>query len=206
MKKTTGYTTPITRETDRWPVKGFDFDNEIKKMKRWLQNRLNYLNPIIEAYPEPEDDDIIINIPDEFTVVGTVEKAYTLRFSSGYSQNVSVEVNPEEIADVIGVDASTLSKTTLELVPLNADGTVGNNTAAKEYGAWFDENSDTNPWAIGHVYIESNSLFSLACGCHPENCRGGDVHTVTMQYRHLPSAKAVNLKVTFTIQGGGWWW
>ena len=69
-----------------------------------------------------------------------------------------------------------------------------------------DKNGDTNPWANGHVYIESNSLFSLACGCHPENCRGGDVHTVTMQYRHLPSAKAVTLKVTFTIQGGGWWW
>ena len=203
-KQTTGYTTPITRETDRWPLKGFDFDTEIKKMMRWLRNRLNYLNPIIEAYPEPDDDDIII-IPDDYTVAGTIEKAYTLQFSRGYSQYVSVEVDPEEIADLIGDDAENLSKKTLELLPLNSDGTVGNNTAAKEYGAWFDQNGDTNQWANGHVYIESDELFNMACGCHPNNFRGGDVHTVTMQYRHHPTAKAVNLKVTFTIEGG-WSW
>lgn len=204
-KQTNGYTTPITREAERWPLKGFDFDTEIKKMMRWLRNRLNYLNPIIEAYPEPDDDDDIIIIPDEYTVAGTIEKAYTLQFSRGYSQYVSVEVDPEEIAELIGDDAENLSKKTLELLPLNSDGTVGNNTAAKEYGAWFDQNGDTNQWSNGHVYIESDELFNMACGCHPNNCRGGDVHTVTMQYRHLPSAKAVNLKVTFTIQGGGGW-
>lgn len=203
-----GYTTPITRDKTRWPVRGFDFDTEIGKMKKWLQNRLNYLTPVINAYPEPEDDEggEVIIIPDEFTIVGTIEKSYTLQYASGYSQNVSVNVTKDELANLLEVDPTTLNQSTIDLVPLNADGSEGNNTAAKDYGAWFDDDGNTNPWAQGHVYIESNDLFSLACGCHPQNCWGGDEHTVTMQYRHLPSAKAVNLRVTFTIEGSGWWW
>ena len=206
-KATAGYTTPITRESTRWPVKGFDFDTEIGKMKKWLQNRLKYLNPIIAAYPEPEDEEEI-EIPDEYVVAGTIKQSYTMQFNRGYSQNVTVEVEPQELAEVLGVDVATLSNSTLELVPLNADGSEGSNTAAKTYGAWFDEYGDTNDYYNGnvHVYIESDNLFSLACGCHPNNCGANHTHTVTLQYRHYPTGKAVNLEVTFTIQGGGWWW
>ena len=210
VKQPTGYTTPITRETTRWPIKNFDFDTEIGKMKKWLQNRLKYLNPIIAAYPEPEDEEIIV-IPDEYTLAGTIRKSYTMQFSKGYSQNVRVEVDAEELATLLEVDANSLSTNTLDLVPLDADGTEGMNTAAKTYGAWFDVNGDTNDYYYGnvHVYIESDNLFSLACGCHPNNCAANHEHTVTMQYRHYPSGKAVNLEVTFTIQGGGgglWNW
>ncbi len=206
-KQPQGYTTPATRESTRWPIRGFDFDTEIGKMKKWLQNRLKYLNPIIAAYPEPEDEGgEVIVIPDEYTLVGTIEKSYTLQYSGGYKQDVSVTVSRDELAKLLDVEPGTLDETTLDLVPLNADGTEGNNTAAKEYGAWFDDDGNTNAWAQGHVYIESDDLFSLACGCHPDNCWGGDEHTITMQYRHLPSAKAVNLQATFTIEGGGGWW
>lgn len=206
-KKPHGYSTPILRDTERWPVRNFTVAEETKKLKDWLKNRTEYLTPIIAAYPNPEGDDDPIDIPDEYSVVGTINKAYTLDYPSGYSQDVSVQVDKDELAAILGVEASTLNATTLDLVPLNSDGTEGNNTAAKNYGAWFDYDGDTNDWGYGHVYIESNDLFTLACGCHPDNCDSGDEHTVTMQYRHHETAKAVNLVVTFTIEGESnpWW-
>lgn len=210
-KQTTGYTTPITRETTRWPLKGFDFDTEIKKMQTWLKKRLNYLTPIINAYPEPDDDEQQeIVIPDEYTVVGTIKKSYSMQFNLNYSQTVKVEVTRDELAKYLGVEASTLSSSTLDLVPLDSDGMEGSNTAAKTYGAWFDADGDTNDYYYGdvHVFIESDDLFTMSCGCHPDNCAANDIHTVTLQYRHYPTAKAVNLQVTFTIKsggGGGWW-
>ena len=203
-----GYTSPFTRETERWPIRNFTVGTETNKMKRWLKNRLDYLNPIIAAYPEPEDDDDqpVIIIPDEYEVVGTIEKAYTLQFSGGYTQSVTVDVTADELATLLGVDASSLSESTLDLKPLNADGSEGSNTAAGTYGAWFDANGDTNEWGYGHVYLESDNIFTIRCGCHPDNCAGGDEHTVMMQYQHPQSAKAVNLKVTFTIEGNGGGW
>ncbi|MBQ2199843.1 MAG: DUF4859 domain-containing protein, partial [Bacteroidaceae bacterium] len=91
----------------------------------------------------------------------------------------------------------------MELVPLNSDGSEGNNTAAGTYGAWFDEYGDTNSWGRGHVYIESNNLYIWNYGCHPNNCSPWDGnHTVTMQYQYNDSGtlKLVNIVVTFHIQ------
>lgn len=205
-KKTQGYSSPYVRDSERWPANGFNFSTEIEKMKKWLKNRLDFLNPVIEAYPEP-DDTGEIEIPDEYSLVGTIKQEYSLQYNLNYSQNVQVKVDKTELARLFGVDAATLTSSTLDLVPLNySDGTEGTNTAAKNYGAWFDDQGDTNAWEYGHVYIESNDLFTLNCGCHPDNCYSGDTHTVLMQYRHHEKAKAVNLQVKFTIEGGGWWW
>lgn len=194
-KNPTGYTTPITRETTRWPVKGFDFDTEIGKMKKWLQNRLKYLNPIIAAYPESEEQEI--------EIVGRIKKSYNLQFRLGYSQYTTVEVDKIEVASLLGVEETMLNENSIGLVPINSDGSEGDNTAAGKYGAWFDADGDTNEYYGGdvHVFIESDDLFSMACGCHPQNCGSNHKHTVTMQYRYYPTAKAVNLEVTFTVQG-----
>ncbi len=191
-KQTQGYTTPITRESTRWPTRGFDFDTEISKMKKWLQNRLKFLNPIIAAYPEPESDEI--------NIVGTIKRIYTMQFSLGYHQYIRVDVDKSEIADLFGVDDSMLTESSMGLIPLNSDGSEGDNTAAGQYGAWFDASGDTNNYNYGnvHVFIESDDPFSMSCGCHPWNCAVNHTHTVTMQYRY--EDKAVNLEVTFNIK------
>ena len=180
--------------------------DETAKMKTWLKNRAAYVNTLVANYPEPDGGG---GETQGYTVVGTLSKSYTLQLSSGYSQSVSVTCSASELAPLLGVDASTLTDATLDLVPLNADGSEGDNTAAKTYGAWFDEYGDTNDYSYGdvRVYIESDNLFRLNCGCHPDNCDGGgEQYTVTLQYRHLPTQKAVNLKVTFTVEGSSWWW
>ena len=111
------------------------------------------------------------------------------------------------------MNPSTLSAANLDLVPLNADGSEGTNTAAKTYGAWFDDEGNTTNYSSGfpYVYLESDDLFSWACGCHPYNSQSGTVHPVVMQYRYASpdgQGKAVNVSVTFTLTGGGggWWW
>lgn len=205
-------TSPMIRETDRWPVPGFVHATEVQKMKAWLDGRMTYLNPLIAGIPEGGDDtsDPIVP-PTGYTVVGTIEKSYTLNLSGGYSQSVRVEISDTEVASMLGVSASSLSSANLDLVPLNSDGSEGTNTAAGTYGAWFDDEGNTTNFNSGfpYVYLESDDLFTWACGCHPYNSQSGEVHPVTMQYRYAGKdgkGKAVNVAVTFTLSGGGWWW
>ena len=205
-------TSPMIRETDRWPVSGFVHATEVEKMKTWLNGRMEYLNSLIAGIPEGKDDtgDPTV-LPTNYMLMGTIEQSYEMTLSGGYSQNVRVEVSKNQVAAVLGVNPSTLSTSTLDLVPLNADGSEGTNTAAKTYGAWFDDEGNTTNFNSGfpYVYLESDDLFSWACGCHPYNSQSGEVHPVVMQYRYAApdgQGKAVNVAVTFTLTGGGWWW
>lgn len=163
---------------------------ELKKMSAWLQNRKAYLDGVIEAYPAGSDEVIEVVDPEDMQVVKTIQVTKDCDYNSGYSQwgNISIAKNDVEAA---------LGGAPTELVPLNADGSEGTNTAAKNYGAWFDAEGDTGAWRVGHVYIESDDLYSWAYGCHPNNCRHNESHTVTMQYRR--GAKAVNVVVTFHV-------
>lgn len=203
------YTSPQGREDKRWPISGFTPSNERLKMKKWLKNRLTYINSLIDVIPLPEDreDPDIPDLPTSYKISGTITKAYTMQQSGGYSQNFKVEIDKDEVAALLGTDASELTPATLALVPLNADGSEGSNTAAGTYGAWFDDDGNTTNFNSGYpyVYLESNDLFSWHCGCHPNNSWSCDDCTVTMQYRHAATASAVNVRVSFSIQGG-WWW
>lgn len=204
-------TSPQLREDARWPISGFKATSERNKMHTWLLNRLTYLNGMVDRIPVPADGDDpdVPDIPSGYTLKGTIRKTYTLQQRSGYSQNVRIEVDASEVATLLGIQASALTQATLDLVPLNADGSEGNNTAAGTFGAWFDDEGNTTNFQSGfpYVYIESDELFSWACGCHPTNSQSADPCTAVMQYRHTPTAGAVNVKVTFEIKsGGGWWW
>ncbi len=183
------------RDIARWPIKGKNIDTEVDKMHSWLTNRLSYINKVVAAYPsgspyvpndDPAEDDA------DYTIVnGELVVHKTLDFSRGYSQLGTIDLPKEVVSQLMGVTPNTL-------VPLNADGSQGSNTAAGLYGAWFDEYGNTNSWSWGHVYIESNDLYTWHYGCHPDNCRSGDTHTVRMQYGR--SRKQLNVTVTFTIK------
>ena len=202
------YTSPQQRETERWPIKGFTQNAEVKKMKAWLQNRLTYIDDLVQNYPTGDEDPIVE--PTDYVDVGTITTDITMEFSKGYSQDVRIEIDKAELASLLGVSTSQLSTRTLNLVPLDADGTEGSNTAAGTYGAWFDANGNTADFNYGnvHVYIESGDLYSWACGCHPRNCADGHTHTVRMQYRYATGTslgKSVTVVVNFTLgkNGGG---
>lgn len=193
-----------TRDTERWPLYSvlnngwwgsttihFKPDEEISKMSTWLKNRKKYLDDVIANYPAGSDEVEEIIDPEDIKVVATIEKSQSCKFSSGYSQSGRITISKSEVETALGGTPS-------ELVPLNADGTEGRNTAAGTYGAWFDDNG-TQEWGGGaHVYIESDDMFSWAYGCHPDNCSSRDKHTVTMQYRR--GGKAVNVVVEFTLK------
>ena len=180
-----------SRDLRRWPMRTNNIihqtQTEIQKMSNWLRDRKNFLDNIIANYPDGNDDIIDGNV----TVVATLTKTQSVNYATGYSQSGKISLNRNEISAILG-GAPT------DLVPLNADGTEGNNTAAKTYGAWFDNEGNTNDWGWGHVYIESDNLYSWSYGCHPSNCWYGDTHTVTLQYRL--KNKAVNVRVTFNVQ------
>lgn len=203
-----GYSSPASREAVRWPLRGFDSTTETNKMKRWLQNRLSYLNEVIAAYPVPEEQPKV----DGEVLVGTLSQSAYIDWYSEYSQSGSIDVSRTTLAQMMGVDASQLTAGRLSLVPLNADGSEGTNTAAKTYGAWFDANGNTANYSTDdvHVFIESDNLFSwnYGCRCYSNSwwgggnyCQRGDVHVVMMQYRLNVDGtlKKVNVVVTFHV-------
>ncbi len=190
---------PIQRESERWPLQGFDVGTETAKLKRWLQNRMDYLTPMIAAFPEPEET-------GKTELAGIINKKIQLDKSLGYHQDVNIRVAPSEVAEILGLDESALDESKLDLVPLNSDGKEGSNTAAGKYGAWFDADGNTASFSGAvHVYIESNDLFTWACGCHPDKCPGDDTHTVMMQYRYTEgvNVKLVNVVVLFYFDESG---
>lgn len=207
LNEAQGNSSPWIREQERWPISGFAPDEEIAKMQSWLQNRLAFLNGRIAQFP-----DSVQTVSGDYQLVGTLTKDCTLDFSRGYTQNVTIQVDVAELATLLGVESSSLSTSNLTLVPIDADGTEGENTAAKTYGAWFDADGNTVSYAgDSHVFIESDDLWNWDCGCHPSNCQRGDAHTVSMQYRYVSDTGqglSVNVQVNFTVQGkgGGWSW
>lgn len=179
------------RDCKAWPLKyhskTFKPETELENMAQWLSARKNYLDGVIRGYPD--GDDVIID--GNITVLTTIKKTQAINFNGGYNQTGKININQNEITAILG-------GTPTALVPLNIDGSEGNNTAARAYGAWFNDEGNTAPWAQGHVFIESDELYSWYYGCHPYNCLYYDTHTVTMQYRL--KNKAINVEVTFNVE------
>ena len=203
---------PYDRDYKRWPITDTGEEDggwwsqaepiviadEIQKMKTWLQNRTAYLDKVINAYGGASGDDYgVISTSVSGTTITVNAK---MDASGGYTQSFSIDIDMATVAELMGLTESQLQSSSVSLVPLNSDGSEGRNTAAGQYGAWFDANGDTKEWSYGHVYIESNDLWSWGCGCHPANCESGDTHTVNMQYKVKVSGKTK--KVTVIVNFG----
>lgn len=188
------------RDVVRWPLKypsrprsNYVVKDEIQKMSNWLQNRKNYLDGVIAGYPAGAEPAVVIAEPVVKVENGAVYVTAVMEFADGYNQDYRITIDKSKIESLLGGAPTAL-------VPLDTNGYEGWNTAAGTYGAWFDANGDTASyqWGNVHVYIESNELYSWSYGCHPNNCKSGDVHTVTMQYQR--GNKTVDVIVTFTIK------
>ncbi len=185
----------IDREENRWPI-GKSTLTEIERMKTWLVNRKDYLNGVVANYSNPVSST---------RLCGTVSKAVTMKHSKGYGQDVTIDINPTEIAALMGISIAELTSANLVILPLNRDGSVGsNNTNGTNGGGWFNADGNPRDWGQGHVYIEVfDNLFSWNCGLRNDwgFCEVGHTHTVTMQYQYPGEEEnlAVNVDVTFTI-------
>lgn len=184
------------RDIARWPLavpgarnQYFDVETELKKMSEWLKNRKVYLDEVIAHYPET--DEMPSGEPAMEVKDGKVIVTANVNFASGYSQPYSIKIDGSVIGRMLGGTPTSLQ-------PLDADRSVGSNTAAGVYGAWFDEDGDTNSWGFGHVYIEADELYNWRFGCHPGNCQSGDEHTVRMRYGR--GGKTIDVEVRFIVK------
>lgn len=196
---------PMSREMSRWPISGKTFSTEVSKMHEWLLNRAAYLDGIIAAYPNP-DGSAVTPVDPTGKVDGTITVNVAMDWSKGYSQTSKVAVSKAQFLQLIGVSESDYNRNRLTIVPLNSDGTVGENHTNGTYGAWFDEDGDAGYYDDGHVYIEVfDDLFNWNCGLYQQNCYDSS-HTVTMQMQYTTDSgvKKVNVVVNFTINLGYW--
>lgn len=198
---------PMARDQRRFPTSGFTPATEIAKMKKWLENRRDFMDNLINNIPVPEE---VIPVEGE-TMVGTLTYNVELAKGNGYNQDVKVNVNFNDFCKLLGINYSEYNANNIiDIVPINPDGTVGHNTAAGKYGAWFNSEGYTTAWGEdSHVFIEiGDDVFNWACGCHPDICRGDDKHQVTMQFQYQVGNvnKKINIVVNFTVTGNGGWW
>ena len=188
-----------TRDSERWPI-GKSPVTEANKMNTWLRNRKAYMDEVIASYPVPKYEG-----PVHTVFCGSIPLNLTLQYSTGYDQNVKINVPAEQVAALMGISVDELMSAPLTIVPLHRDGSVGDNRTNGNFGGWF--NGDGNPydWGQGHVYIEVfNDLFSWDCGVRAGNghCERGHSHDVTMQYRYEKVNKllTVNVDIKFTVE------
>ena len=196
----------IGREFKRWPLAGKTFDTEVERMHEWLKNRLVHMNYLIAAIPEPAD---VVPTTNE-KLCGTIKTSVNMDWNNGFTQTNKVTVNKQRVAHLMGINANQLQDSELSIVPLNRDGTEGQNHTNGTFGGWFDEDGNPGYFGDGHVYIEVfEDLWTWSCGLYQNNCYD-DSHTVTMQYQypHEGTLLKVNIEVSVNISniGGGWWW
>jgi len=188
----------MTREAARWPISGKNFSDELRNMYYWLLNRVSYLNKIIADYPLPASTDPISS--EQFCGTLTVNTA--LDWDLGYSQTHKVNIDPTALSQLLGIASTSFNASNITaIVPLNTDGTEGENHTNGVYGGWFDKDGNPRYFAEGHVYIEVFSdLLHWNCGLQQALCSDSQ-HTVTMQLQYHDGTvlKKVNIKVVFAI-------
>ena len=143
-------------------------------------------------------------VASDFTVQETLYYDLTLSKRSGYD-GPALYVNQDDVVDALGTTRDkfndAFNKNQIQLVPLNADGTDGENTASGDYGAWFGANGTTYWGSDDLVYLEisSRDVFTYSTGCHSSHVNVGDVVTVRMQYRDLTTLNACNVYIDAAI-------
>ncbi len=186
----------IDREQERWPLSGKKFETELNKMHQWLQNRLTHITYLIAGIPEVDSTPI-----SDGKLCGTITTDVVMDWNLGYGQSQQVKVSKQKVLQLMGLAANDLQEANLNIVPLNSDGTEGENHTNGVFGAWFNEANDPRYFDEGHVYIEVfQDLWNWNCGLHQWVC-WDDTHTVTMQYQypHQGTLLKVNVQVNFTI-------
>jgi len=182
----------------------FSVANEIEKMKTWLQSRTSYLDQIINAYPIHEDNDeneSKYGILNTYISGANIDIYLMLNQADGYTQDGHIEINPATLAEILGLSENDIDNSTVTLSALNVNGTVGGHTAQGTWGAWFDVEGNVANWASAHVFVEptnktTSNVYSWVYGCHPDNCRMGDQHTVRMRYSITRNGQTSYVTVT----------
>lgn len=185
----------LEREFQQWPISGKRFDTELEKMHTWLNNRAKHMTYLISNIPEVD----VTPVTKE-KLCGTITTNVTMDWNAGYNQNNKVKVSKQKVMQLMGL--SSLEEANLSIVPLNSDGTEGENHTNGTYGGWFNGENNPRYFGEGHVYIEVFSdLWNWNCGLHQDVCWDNS-HTATMQYQYpyQGTLLKVNIQVNFTIQ------
>lgn len=208
------------RDFQRWPLTrttgggwwgggqtvSYVIADEIEKMRTWLNGRTAYLNTIINAYPqsgsEGDDDETEYGVLNTYTDGTNIDIYVVMSKADGYTQSDRIEIDPEMLAQALGISEAEINNATVSLTSLNSNGSVGRRTGEGTWGAWFNDAGDVVSWnSNSHVYINpsnttTSDVYSWSYGCHPSICSTGDEHTVKMRYSVTRSRQTLYVYVT----------
>ena len=183
---------PIVENSSWWQPETYDVNQELSKMKTWLDNRVAYLDKVINAYPqtgsEGIDEQPEYGILNTFISGNNIDVYAMLSLADGYSQAAYIEISPNTLAEMLGLSMNDFNNAQVRLSALNANGSTGGHTAQGAWGAWFDDKGNVeNYGGNSRVFIEPKNLstsdvYSWNYGCHPNNCQKGDQYVATMRY------------------------
>ena len=202
---------PIVHNTGWGKVTTYDVAEELSKMRSWLDNRVAYLDEVINAYPqtgtEGVGDQPAYGILNTIISDNNIDIYTMLSLADGYSQEDHIEISPNTLADILGLSINDFNSTQVKLNALNANGSTGGHTAQGTWGAWFDSNGNVvDYYGNSHVYIEpmntkTSDMYAWNYGCHPQHCVIGEQHNATMRYtvKRNRQISYINVNVHFGI-------
>ena len=183
---------PIVDTPSWWQPATYDVNQELAKMKTWLDNRVAYLDQVINAYPQTGTEEIgeepKYGILNTFISENRIDIFTMLSLADGYSQADHIEIDPNTLADMLGLSINDFNNTRVKLNALNANGSTGGHTAQGTWGAWFDNDGNVEDYGgNSRVFIEPKNLstsdvYSWNYGCHPNHCQKGDQYVASMCY------------------------
>ncbi len=133
-------------------------------------------------------------------VLGTL--TYELSMSkTGYGQG-TVSVAAADVAEVLGLTTAEVrtraNSGQLDCVPMNADWSVGENTAGSTYGAWFGSTGTVDWGSDAICYLEGSTMWRFDYGAYESNTATSC--TMRLQYRDLDEWIGCNAVFSVTLK------
>jgi len=189
-----------------WGISNYNPAEEVSKLRRWLNDRFDYLDAVIAAYDENPTGGGSPLPADEVEIVDTV----TLTASypqDGHHFGTRLYPSSDDcsvISKALGIEVSQIPSLLAEgalRLAHNSGGTLlwdTNASDAEGIGFWFDSQANVSPYGNdSSVYVElSYYEFCFVLGKHPTQCAPGRYEVnIVLAY----GSRAVQVDLTITI-------
>ncbi len=187
----------MERDYEKWSIDRY-YDTEINRMGDWLSDRIPILMEVVNNYPEG-------SIPAVRKDHGEISINVNMSYRLGYQQSVTVKIDENEVLSKLLISKSQLYSDALRIVPLNTDGSEGENNTNGIFGGWFEADNNPGVWANSRVFIEVyQDLCNWECGLRAgENYSNvDDNYSVKMQFQYTINAEMRTLTIIVNFKIG----
>jgi len=197
-------------DMDLWDIDNYTHSTEVSKLKTWLKNRFNYLDGVINAYP----DDPVNNSssstsesdPTKAKVAAEINLSTSFR-QDGHHKGAEISLDSDQqsqIASALGLGSfsavySLYNAGSITYCAAEPDGTFETSFTTSAIGFWFNSQGYvTNYGNESYVYADLDfDTVKFTVGKHPTICTAG-TYNISTELVYGTKAVKFNLAITVT--------